>query len=408
VDPEGLREALGGLGMKKPRLGLAVFAVVGIIVLVLVGVRINQGIKSRGQAVSQMDLRPRIDPISVQVELVSRGTVEEVAVLSGSLEPCYQVDVSPRRAGRLASVAAEVGQRVKPGDVLAVMEHDDLLLQEQQSLAALAASRGSLKRAQAQRDRVQADYERIKRLYEERAATQQELKNVQNQLEEANIQLEIAKAQLDQAEANYALLQLQLSQAVIEAPVEGVVMELHAVPGSQVGANSPLAAIAGIDPIEVVFFISERDIGRVHSDQELTVYVDAFPDRAFPGAVARLGAAIEPRTRTLQVRGRLPNEGLLLRPGMFARVELVMARAEEVLTIPREALMTSTTGYYVYVAKDGTARMQTIQIGLQGAEQVQVIAGLQEGDAVITVGQQRLQDGRPIRVIDVSDGGRGR
>ena len=73
--------------MKKPRLGLAVSAVVGIIVLVLVGVRINQGIKSRGQAVSQMDLRPRMDPISVQVELVSRGTVEEVAVLSGSLEP---------------------------------------------------------------------------------------------------------------------------------------------------------------------------------------------------------------------------------------------------------------------------------------------------------------------------------
>jgi RND family efflux transporter MFP subunit len=391
--------------MKKPRLGLAVFAAVGIILLVLVGIKINQGIKSRGQAASQMTLRPRNDPISVQVELVSRGTVEEIAVLSGSLEPCYQVDVSPRRAGRLAGVEVEAGQRVMPGDVLAVMEHDDLLLQEQQSLASLAASRGSFKRAQAQRDKVQADYERIKRLYEERAATQQELKNVQNQLEEANIQLEIAKAQLDQAEANYELLQLQLRQAVIEAPVAGVVMELNAVPGSQVGANAPLAAIAGIDPIEVVFFIPERDIGRVAVDQELTVYVDAFPDRAFPGAVARLGAAIEPRTRTLQVRGRIPNEGLLLRPGMFAKVELVTARAEEVLTIPREALMTSTAGYYVFVAKEGAAHMQTIQIGLQGAERVQVLEGLQEGDAVITVGQQRLQDGRPIRIIGHGDGG---
>ncbi|MGI6035128.1 MAG: efflux RND transporter periplasmic adaptor subunit [Limnochordia bacterium] len=391
--------------MQRARSGLAVLGVVVLVALVLMGIRINQGIKSREQAASQAGLRPRIDPISVQVEPVSRGTVEEIAVLSGSLEPCYRVDVSPRRAGRLASVAVEVGQRVKPGDILAVMEHDDLLLQEQQSLAGLAASRGSLKRAQAQRDKVQADYERIKLLYEERAATQQELKNVQNQLEEANIQLDIVKAQLDQAEANYALLQLQLSQAAIEASVEGVVMEMDAVPGSQVGANSPLVTIAGIDPIEVVFFIPERDIGRVSIDQELNVYVDAFPDRVFPGTVARLGAGVEPRTRTLQVRGRIPNKGLFLCPGMFARVELVMAREEEVLTIPREALMTSSTGYYVFVAKDGKAHMQTIRTGLQGIERVQVIEGLQERDAVITIGQQRLQDGRAIRVIDDVDGG---
>jgi multidrug efflux pump subunit AcrA (membrane-fusion protein) len=165
------------------------------------------------------------EAVAVEVQPIARGEVEETTVLSGSLEPQYQVDVFSRRAGRLARMNVREGQRVRTGEPLAAVEHSDLLLQQQQAVAGLAASKASYRKTEAQRDKVAADYERVKLLYEQRASTQQELRNVTDQLREAEIQLEVAKAQLQQAESNVAMVKLQLNQVNTEASVSGVVID---------------------------------------------------------------------------------------------------------------------------------------------------------------------------------------
>lgn len=398
--------------------GNLVISILVILTVGFVGMRVGEAVARKESAEANRGGRPgsggaaqsgwngsggRGETIAVQVEPVSRGAVEEAVVLSGSLEPQYQVDVFSRRAGRIERLAVSPGQRVKRGELIASVEQSDLLLQQQQAAAALAASRASYRKVEAQRDQALADYQRVKALHEQRASTQVELENMADQLREAGLQLEVAKAQLQQAEANLALAKLQLDQARTDAPVSGVVIRTLGVAGSQVTTSTPVATIAGLDPIEVAFSVAEKDFARLRPGQPFAVAVDAFPGESFRGQITSLGAVVEAATRTLPVRGQIANPSLRLRPGMFARVELVVGRQENALFVPREALMTRPAGYYVFVVSDGVARIRPVTVGIQGRDRVEILGGLQVGDLVAVVGQQQVRDGQPVRVTGGSN-----
>lgn len=345
---------------------------------------------------------------SVQAEPVGRGSVIETALFSGTLEPQYQVDVFSRRAGRLASVRVALGQRVRKGDAIATVEHSDLLLQQRQSAASLAASKASYRKAEAQRDKVATDFERVKLLFEQRATTGQELRNATDQLKEADLQLEVARAQLDQAEANAALVQMQLDETKTTAPVSGVIIKTVGVAGSQVTTSTPVATIAAVDPIEVVFAVPEKEIGRLAPGQAFSIRVDAFPDQSFSGRIATLGATVDTQTRTIAVRGRVPNPNLSLRSGMFARVELAIGRRDNVVAVSREALLTRGQGYQVCVIAGGIAQIRPVKLGVQGRDKVEILEGVREGETVAVVGQQQLRDGQEVRTVGSSErAGRG-
>lgn len=334
--------------------------------------------------------------VSVRIEPAAVAAVEVRSTMTGTLEAEYEIDVFPQRSGRLASVAVDVGRRVAAGDVLAVVEHDELLLQREQAAASVSVSQASVRRAETQLERAREDYERTEQLYRRGAATQQELQRVQGVLDEAQIQLDSARAQLAQAEANYRLVELQLERVHVTAPVPGVVVSRPVVAGSQVSPSTSVATLAAMDPIEVVFHLPEREMGRVGVDQPIFVAVDAFPDRMFSGRVSQVGAAVDPRTRTVTVRGRVDNPDLTLRPGMFARVELVLARKEGVLSVPREAVLQGPQGPYVYVVEGNQAVTRPLTVGLEGSERVEVLAGVREGEPVVVVGQHRLRPGRTV------------
>ncbi len=390
---------------------------VTLLVVGFVGVRVADVVTESRQPATRAS-RPggfgAAPPPSVTVEPATLGTVEEVTLLSGTVEPRYQVEALPRRGGRLAAVYTEVGARVQRGERLGTVEHAELLLQEQQTAAGLTVSRASLLRAESQLERVRADYERVERLRELGAATEQELKNALNQLREAEIQLDVSRAQLEQAEANYEMMRLQLGHVHIEAPVDGVVMHRPFVVGGQVSTSTPFATIAGLDPIDVVFHFSERRLGELRMGQPFVVTADAFPAETFAGEVTEIGAEIDSQTRTVAVRGQVPNPDLRLRPGMFARVELVIGRAEDVVTVPREALMMDSEGYFLVVVEGDRAVHRPVRLGVQGRERLEVADGVDVGDIVITVGQQRLRDGQIVRPVGVDgeplavEGGAGR
>lgn len=336
---------------------------------------------------------------SVQVEPARRMPMEQVAVLAGSLQPRYQVEVFPRRAGRLAGVEVAVGQRVSAGDVLATLDREELALEERLAAASVAASRLAVQSAEIRLDKLKADYERLQGLHRQGAATRQELDDLRAGLEGAQIQLEMARAQLEREQASYELLRLQLRDGQILAPVDGVVVHTPFVAGSQVTPSSVIAALAAVDPIEVVFHVPERDIGRLAVGQPLWVQVQAFPNDTFAGTVSRFEATVDPGTRTLPVRGEVPNGDLRLRAGMSARVTLVVAQAADALTVPREALVTGSGGVHVYVVEDGRAVIRPVEVGILEQERAQITAGLQEGDLVVTVGQQGLRNGQAVQAV---------
>lgn len=378
-----------------------------IALLALTGVRVVQVLQSRSKQAAGRAIQNAAPGFAnrstvlttVRTQPVQLGTVEELSVLSGTLEPSYQVDITARRSGRVESVRAQVGSRVQAGEVLGTVEHRDLLLQEKQMEANLAASQASLRRTELQREKAYNDYLRVENLYKQKAATEQELNNVTNQLREIDLQLEGAKAQLEQVKANSEILDLQLSQVKIDTPVAGVLVSSSLTVGSQLNSSAAVARVAGIDPIQVVFSIPEREVSRLALNQELSITVDAYPQKQFAGRVTQLGAVIDPQTRSLKVTGSVANPKLELQPGMYAKVELVMGKDVQKPTIPREALLANSSGFYVFVVNDDKVSQRPIKVGIQGKQLVSVTSGLSVGELVVTVGQQGLRDGQTVRTV---------
>ena len=135
-----------------------------------------------------------------------------------------------------------------------------------------------------------------------------------------------------------------------------------------------------LDSLEVVFNVPERDINKIKLGQKLLISTDAFPGRQFEGVVHHLEAAIDPQTRTMAVRGRVANPQLQLRPGMSARVEIVLDRKENILAVPREAIMLLAGGSYVYTVQENRAKLQKVKTGVEGRERVEIVEGLREGN----------------------------
>jgi membrane fusion protein (multidrug efflux system) len=136
----------------------------------------------------------------------------------------------------------------------------------------------------------------------------------------------------------------------------------------------------------------------VRTGQPVAVRVDAYPGRAFTGKVAAVGLAADPRVRTFTVKVRVSNPEHLLRPGMFARGEITVERREQVLVVPRDAVVTVDGQTSIFLAAGGKARARRIRLGLTNGARVEVLSGLQKGESVIVAGQSGLVDGTPVLV----------
>lgn len=379
---------------------------VGLAFVVLVGIRISSSLKKEPerQAMGPFRRGRGAETVSVRVEPAKRSTVEVLGVFSSSLQAEQEMEIMAGMAGRLAAVNVKEGQIVKRGTLLARLDDKELQLQFKQISARLQASRASLRQVESRLQRARADYDRIKQLFERKAATQQELENVRYQVENAEVDYAVAQTQLQQIEADYELMRLRLQNVNIEAPISGVITSTPPIAGGHVNTSTLIARITVLDSLEVVFNVPERDINKIKLGQKLLISTDAFPGRQFEGVVHHLEAAIDPQTRTMAVRGRVANPQLQLRPGMSARVEIVLDRKENILAVPREAIMLLAGGSYVYTVQENRAKLQKVKTGVEGRERVEIVEGLREGEMVVVVGQQDLQDGQTVVPLGAGDG----
>ena len=177
-----------------------------------------------------------------------------------------------------------------------------------------------------------------------------------------------------------------------------VVAERHVDDGTMVAANTPLLSVVGLDPLVVAVHVTEQDYGRLHTGQAVSLVTDAYPGEEFSGHVARIAPVFAPESRQARVELEVPNPDGRLRPGMFVRARVVLARVEAAAIVPRAALVSQGDGHAVYVISDGdgdTARLQPVTVGVSDGERVQV-DGLEGSARVITLGQAQLHDGAAI------------
>lgn len=315
--------------------------------------------------------------VPVEVADVIEGSIARGVTVSGTIEPLRTVGVTSQLSGVLLSVNAEEGDVVRRGEPLARIDVRELEAQ--------------LRAAHASFDVAEAAYQRAEQLRERRVITVAEF-------DRERTAYAAARAQLDQ-------LRTRLAYAGVEAPISGVVTEKRVEAGDLVAPQTRLFTVADVSTLVVRVGVSELDVVDLGPDDPVTVRLDALPGRTLPGRIRRVFPQADPSTRLLPVEVALENtDPNVARPGFMARVSFTLGARSGVLLIPASALVGGSGSEAVFVVENGQAIRRTVQTGTTSEGRVEVVAGLQAGEQVITRGNTSLRDGMTVRIVDSGSG----
>jgi RND family efflux transporter MFP subunit len=362
-------------------------------------------------------------PAPVKVARVTATVMERIITVSGSLTAQDVSPLSVKVPGRMMSIEVDLGSVVKRGQVIAQVDRRDYELRIKQAEAMLAQARALLglplegnddlidleqtsrvKQARAVRNEAEKNKERIRKLSEQKVLSESELEvatvNYEvalNQFQNALEEVRNRQAILKQRRAEYDLARQQLEDTTIRAPFDGAVQERRANLGEYLPEGTPVVTLVRIDPIRLRVEVSERDAHRIRADQKVRVFVEGDTN-IYRGQITRLSPAITEQNRMLVVEADVPSGGVL-RPGSFARAEIVTAGDSPALTVPPAAIVTFAGIEKVFVVEDGKAVEKFITTGDRTQDRVEIVAGLKEGERVV-LNPGGLQTGQPVTTRD--------
>lgn len=312
-------------------------------------------------------------PIPVAIRPVSTGQVRQQIEAVGSLLSDESVILRPEIAGRVTEILFDEGQPVKRGAPLVRLDSTIARAQVNQAKASIALSR--------------ANYERARELYGKGAGTQRAH--------------EEALAKLATDEAALALAQAVLDKSTINAPFDGVMGLRQISVGDYVNPGQAMVNIESLDQLKVDFRIPEVHARLIAPNQAIRVRVDAMGGAEFDGRVYAIDPAFDPNGRAAILRARLPNPDRQLRPGMFARVTLIVEERANAVLVPETALNPVGAEFFVYRVVDGKAVQTKVKLGLRRGGSVEILDGLQSDDRIVAEGGQKLRDGQYVRAAAV-------
>jgi len=324
------------------------------------------------------------EPVAVRVATVEATQVPVLVKAVGSTEPHARATLGTRLMGRIAQVAVDEGDRVRPNQVLVRIENQDLNARRQQAEAGLREARAVLANAEK-------NVERMRNLHRENAVTQQAL-------DEAETGYARALAGVAAAEQGVREVEVNLEYSEVKSPLDGVVVQKFAQPGDMAAPGAPLVAVEQQDTIKVTVEVNEGDLAYVAAGQEVDVEIEALktaPVRR--GRVEALIPAADPGSRTFHVKVLVPNPDGAIGSGMFARVGFPKGQRPALL-VPPEAVVREGQLQGVYAVVKGRARLRWVRLGRTWGEGVEVLSGLEAGTQVVTGDKTGLRDGRRVEV----------
>ncbi|MCU0226823.1 MAG: efflux RND transporter periplasmic adaptor subunit, partial [Bryobacterales bacterium] len=350
---------------------------------------------------------------TVTVETVESrlGRIKERVLLTGALKPKEQVDVTPKTAGRVVKILVNVGDLVRQNSLIAELEDDELQQQLNRAKASIAVASASLSQREAELANARLNLQRAETLLKDGLIPRQQYEQESTSLRVLEAQVQLAHAQRSQAEAELRELTIRVDQTKIYAPINGQVAARFVDMGALVGPSTPLVRVVNIATLVTNTSVAESEIGKMRVGTSATVRVDAMPNEAFVGRVARISPVLDPSTRTANAEIEIPNPGMQLRAEMFVRVEMNLESSREAVLIPREALVYRGDSSGVYTIEEGKQAFRYVETGLTQDQDVEVSGNLAAGTVVIAKGASMLREGDRIQIVSgpgaAPAGGRG-
>ena len=309
--------------------------------------------------------------MAVEAMPVKVGPSQRQVLAIGTLRSNESVIVRPEIAGRITEIPFNEGTKVTKGQVLVQFDNAIQKAELVQAEAALALSR--------------ANFERAQELMRRGAGTERAFDE--------------ARSKLRSDEAAVQLSRTRLDKLAITAPFDGVVGLRKVSVGDYVNVGADIANLEMIDPLKVDFRVAEIFLAAIRPGQKIVVTLDAMPGRSFAGEVYAIDPLIEATGRSIVLRARIANPDEVLRPGLFARVTLTIEARSAALWVPEESLVPIGDQQFVFKIVEGKVAFTRVQIGERRKGAVEIVAGLDEGDTVVTAGQLKIRDGMPVMVV---------
>ena len=335
-------------------------------------------------------------PMTVDVAAASRATITEELMVVGNLIGLATVDVVPKVSGRLQAINVRLGDSVRKGQVLALLDDREIREQVRQAEASYEVGRATIRQREADLRFAETNLERSRSLFARQLLPQQTLDDADARQQAAAAQLDLSRAQFDQAKARLDELRLTLENTRVVSPVDGFVARRQLDVGAFASSNAPVVSVVDIEVVRLVANLVEKDLRRVQMGTPTRVDVDAYPGETFDGRVARVAPVLDPATRTAQMEVEIPNPQHRLKPGMYARVALLVSRHDNALVVPRNAVVDIEGQRGVFLIDGTTAKFHTVSVGIQDQEKAEILSGLTDGQKVVTTGSNALRDGDPI------------
>jgi RND family efflux transporter MFP subunit len=358
----------------------------------------------------------------VQVEPVREESVRRTIEVVGTLAAADQVTISSEAEGRVSRIAADLGDRVSAGQVLLELDREKPqynLEQQRASLARSLARYGAtdpnsmppieqtpdVQKAKAELEQAQKAYDRAKELNRRQLVSTQTLEDAlaaqQTKQASYDAALQNAKnlsADIDASGAALKMAERQVRDTAIRAPFDGYVEKRLVNLGEYVRVQTPVMGVVRIDPLKVTAEIPEKMGPWIQDGQAVELIVDAFPDRPFAGKVSRISPVVNTSTRAVPFEALVPNPEATLKPGTFARVRIVTAKVDQVLTLSYSSLQYRYGVNRVFVVDKDHLAMRELKVGERVGERIEVLEGVKPGETVATTGVDKLEDGLKVKV----------
>ncbi|HEX6437836.1 MAG TPA: efflux RND transporter periplasmic adaptor subunit [Candidatus Binatia bacterium] len=363
-------------------------------------------------------------PRQVKIATAVEAKVARTVSATGTLAAEDQVVLGTKVVGRLGEISVDLGSRVRKGQAIARIDPSDYRLRVDQAEAALQQARvrlglpaegtsdkiepeqtATVRQAAATLKEARLTHDRMAKLWEgnyiaraELDAAVAQLAIAESQYQNALEEVRIRQGLLFQRRSELEIARQQLADTVIVSPMDGAVSERQGSVGQYLTAGAPVVTLVRMDPLRLRLAVPERQAGSVHVGQTVELMVEGDSQR-YSGRVVRLSPAISENNRTLLIEAEVANSNGRLRPGSFAKADIIVEAGEQIVTVPRDAIITFAGIDKVLSVEEGQAVEKRVRTGRRIGDQIEIVEGVVAGYQVI-VDPGNLVAGQPVKVMN--------
>jgi len=326
-------------------------------------------------------------PRSVNAVLIASRDLPVVVNAVGRLMANREVVLSSQVSGIVQSYSVDTGDAASVDQRVVTLDSTDYQL-------ALNEAQANLLSARARYVAAKNSFQRAGQLLPDNVITPEYYEKI-----EANFKA--AQATVSQAEAVVDINRRRLDKTVIKTPFEGLVTRRLVETGQNINVGDPVLAIADMRSMRVKIHVNEQDYVHLDHDDTVTVLIEAYPERSFPGQVDRIGVQADPHTNTFEVEILVANSNLILKAGLTATVNITIDEIQDAIMIPQNCILFRENRKEVFVVADNDkVVVREVTLGRVDGSSVRILEGISSGDKLVTTGSQYLRDGDTVVVAD--------